>query len=109
MRLQAEQRRPGDAMASPGSKPCDGLGDDLDLHGRDGAAASVVAMPLLGWATPGENAPVHYRLTAHRRDTALTLLRPLHRGSASLMAAVPLGHAWAPVTRLMFDRDLPGV
>ncbi|MET7420068.1 hypothetical protein [Dactylosporangium sp. NPDC005555] len=27
----------------------------------------------------------------------------------SLVAEVPLGHDWAPVTRLMFDRDLPGV
>jgi hypothetical protein len=52
---------------------------------------------------------VHYSLTAHRRDTVLALLRPLHGGSVSLVAEVPLGHDWAPVTRLMFDRDLPGV
>nr|MDT0658643.1 hypothetical protein [Micromonospora sp. DSM 115978] len=37
------------------------------------------------------------------------MLRPLHGGFASLVAEVPLGHDWAPVTRLTFDRDLPGV
>jgi len=57
----------------------------------------------------GENALVHYSLTAHRRDTVLALLRPLHGGSASLVAEEPLGHDWAPVTRLTFDRELPGV
>lgn|GEM_PF-2503124 len=52
---------------------------------------------------------MHYPLTAHRRDTVLAMLRPLHGGFASLVAEVPLGHDWAPVTRLTFDRDLPGV
>ncbi|MFV2019653.1 hypothetical protein [Micromonospora sp. LOL_023] len=52
---------------------------------------------------------MHYPLTAHRRDTVLAILRPLHGGFASLVAEVPLGHDWAPVTRLTFDRDLPGV
>jgi len=57
----------------------------------------------------GNNALVPYSLTAHRRDTVLALLRPLHDGSASLVAEQPLGHDWAPVTRLTFDRDLRGV
>ncbi|WP_426502147.1 phosphotransferase family protein [Dactylosporangium sp. McL0621] len=52
---------------------------------------------------------MHHPLTAHQRDTVLALLRPLHGGSASLVAQMPLGHDWAPVTRLTFDRDLPGV
>jgi hypothetical protein len=52
---------------------------------------------------------VHVPLTAHRRNTAVALLRPLHGGRASVVAAVPLGHEWAPVVRLTFDRDLPGV
>jgi len=60
-------------------------------------------------AITGKNALVHYPLTAHRRDTVLALLRPFHGGSASLVAEVSLGHDWAPVTRLTFDRDLPGV
>ncbi|MGI5240393.1 hypothetical protein [Dactylosporangium sp. CA-139066] len=50
-----------------------------------------------------------YSLAAHRRDTVLALLRPLHGGAASLVAEASLGHDWAPVTRLTFDRDLPGV
>ncbi|MFG3422542.1 hypothetical protein [Micromonospora sp. NPDC048063] len=65
-------------------------------------------IPRSGTVT-GKNAFVHHPLTAHRRDTVLALLRPLHGGSASLVAEVPLGHDWAPVTRLTFDRDLPGV
>ncbi|MCU7730731.1 phosphotransferase [Actinoplanes sp. KI2] len=52
---------------------------------------------------------MQYPLTAHRRDTVLALLRPWHGGSASLVAEESLGHGWAPVTRLTFDRDLPGV
>jgi hypothetical protein len=40
---------------------------------------------------------------------ALALLRPTHGGAASLVAEQPLGHDWAPVTRLTFDRDLRGV
>jgi len=67
-------------------------------------AAWVVRVRRLGGAilavpVTGENAFVHYPLTAHRRDTVLALLRPLHGESASLVAEVSLGHDWAPVTR----------
>ncbi|WP_433605106.1 hypothetical protein ACQP2P_26450 [Dactylosporangium sp. CA-139114] len=48
-------------------------------------------------------------MTGRRRDTVLALLRPWHDGSASLVSEASLGHDWAPVTRLTFDRDLPGI
>ena len=49
----------------------------------------------LKFRSPGKDALVRYPLTPHRRDAVLALLRPLHDGSVSLVAEVPLGHDWA--------------
>jgi hypothetical protein len=52
---------------------------------------------------------VQYPLTDVRRRAALDLLVPLVGERPSIVAEEPIGHEWAPVTRLTFDREIPGV
>ena len=51
---------------------------------------------------------MQYPLTEVRRRVALNLLVPLVGERPSIVAEEPIGHEWAPVTRLTFDREIPG-
>jgi len=52
---------------------------------------------------------VQYPLTVSRRQAVLDLLFALLGERASIVAEESIGHKWAPVTRLTFDREIPGV
>ncbi|SEF11633.1 phosphotransferase family protein [Jiangella alba] len=52
---------------------------------------------------------MHHPLTAARRDAVLHGLTAICGRRPVVVAADGVGHHWAPVTRLVFDRDLPGV
>jgi len=50
---------------------------------------------------------VHHPLTEDRRRIVLTLLERVCGDRPAIVAEQPVGHAWAPVTRLRLDRVLP--
>jgi hypothetical protein len=50
---------------------------------------------------------MHYPLTEDRRRAAVTLLERVLGTRPAIVGEEPLGHAWAPVTRLTLDRALP--
>jgi hypothetical protein len=50
---------------------------------------------------------VHHPLTEERRRIALTLLERVLGERPAIVAEQAVGHAWAPVTRLVLDRVLP--
>jgi hypothetical protein len=52
---------------------------------------------------------MRYPLTEVRRQAVLDLVGPLVGDKCSIVAEEPVGHEWAPVTRLTFDREIPGV
>jgi hypothetical protein len=52
---------------------------------------------------------VEYPLTAARRGAVLDLLETVSGERPTIASEEPLGHQWAPVTRLTFQRELPGV
>src|ERR1700737_4250203 len=51
---------------------------------------------------------MRYALTEARRHAALELLAPLLGQRPTIVAEEPLGHEWAPVTRLTLNGALPG-
>jgi hypothetical protein len=52
---------------------------------------------------------MHYPLTPERREAVLAGLVSVCGQRPVIVDARPVGHDWAPVTRLTFDRDLPGL
>jgi hypothetical protein len=52
---------------------------------------------------------MHYPLTLERREAVLDGLASVCGQQPVIVDARPVGHDWAPVTRLVFDRDLPGL
>jgi len=50
---------------------------------------------------------VHYPLTEDRRRIVLSLLERVLGERPAIVAEQAVGHAWAPVTRLVLDRALP--
>ncbi|WP_116949458.1 phosphotransferase family protein [Jiangella endophytica] len=52
---------------------------------------------------------MHYPLTPARRDAVLHGLTVICGRRPVVVAADGVGHDWAPVTRLVFDRELPGL
>jgi hypothetical protein len=52
---------------------------------------------------------MHYPLTLERREAVLDGLASVCGQRPVIVDAQPVGHGWAPVTRLVFDRDLPGL
>lgn len=52
---------------------------------------------------------MHHPLTPRRRDAVLDGLAAICGRRPVVVSADGAGHDWAPVTRLVFDRDLPGV
>lgn len=52
---------------------------------------------------------MHYPLTPGRREAVLGGLTALYGQRPVIVEAQQVGHDWAPVTRLVFDRDLPGL
>src|ERR1700730_18181190 len=51
---------------------------------------------------------MRYRLTEARRRAALVVLAQLLGRQPAIVSEEPLGHAWAPVTRLTLDCVVPG-
>lgn len=52
---------------------------------------------------------MHYPLTSQRREAVLDGLVAVCGQRPIVVSAEQVGHDWAPVTRLVFDRDLPGL
>lgn len=52
---------------------------------------------------------MHHPLTTARRDAVLHGLTAICGRRPVVVAADGVGHDWAPVTRLVFDRELPGL
>src|SRR5882757_5849717 len=52
---------------------------------------------------------MEYPLTEVRRRVVLDLLGPLLGERPSIVDEEPVGHVWAPVTRVTLDREIPGV
>lgn len=52
---------------------------------------------------------MHHPLTPARRDVVLDGLSAICGRRPVVLEADGVGHAWAPVTRLVFDRELPGL
>ncbi|WP_405058746.1 aminoglycoside phosphotransferase family protein [Kribbella sp. NBC_01505] len=52
---------------------------------------------------------MHYPLTPQRRTAVLDGLERACGQRPTVVEAEQVGHEWAPVTRLVFDRDLPGI
>ncbi|GAA3116162.1 RimJ/RimL family protein N-acetyltransferase [Kribbella aluminosa] len=50
---------------------------------------------------------MHYPLTDERRDAVLDGLADVWGHRPDVVGAQQIGHEWAPVTRLLFDRDEP--